>query len=235
MFLLLSTAEIAKTLNVEYEPDQDILREDEMYRKGGNGGGGGNIAQNIPAPPGPLGQLIDLNADQPSGLVMPPPLPSMPPAVTSASQQPPSFSASNSTPNPAGFNVVDPAQSQNSSAASKKSEEAHHLPPPLPNSMPSAPGTQSVPPSYESVVGGSGGQPSSAADFDESHLPSVPNLPDIPSDDDDDEPSNNKGNSAGGGAPGGNSAPPKGGNNNQEDFDFDDLQRRFAELKKKKY
>lgn len=240
--------EIAKTLNVEYEPDQDILREDELYRKGGSGGGGGgngNIAQSVPPPPGPLGQLIDLGAEQPSGLVLPPPLPAVPPASSSSASASASTSASSfsnssssnapSLPNPAGFN--DPTLNGDSGKGGKASEanSNFHLPPALPPNI-AAPGAQSVPPSYESVVGGGGGQPggTSGPDFDETHLPSVPNLPDIPSDDDD-EPPVNKGKGGGGGGAGGPGGASGSGGGGGDDFDFDDLQRRFAELKKKKY
>lgn len=65
--------EIAKTLNVPYEPDQEVLMEDEKYSHGGPGsssgsiGGGGGMAMPLP--------LIDLGP-----VPVPPPLPMMPPA-----------------------------------------------------------------------------------------------------------------------------------------------------------
>ena len=188
---------------MDYEPDETIMREDELYRKSFSSG----VAnESLPPPPGLVGPLIELD---------PPPLPSMPP--TGPYQ--PSSTTATLPPNIGniGFNVgINQSTSEEKKSAIFNQDTIHST---------TAPGTQSVPPSYESVVGPEKGARSSSlsplsqiSDFDETLLPSVPNLPEIPNDDGDDEINSKK--SVG---------------KNNDDFDFDDLRRRFDELKNKKY
>lgn len=213
--------EIAKSLNVEYTPDEEILREDEMYRKGGGSSGGGNLVNpsiHPPPPPGLSKPLIDLDIFPTTGQpVMPPPLPTNPPAVEPYPSS--SFGPTGTKVNgPIGFNVAD---SVSNNEMNKESEA--NFQPVLPTVPP---GVASIPPSYDSVIAGRTDKqsvPGDIPDFDES---SLPNLPEIPSDDDDIATKKTGGNNDSGGQ----QPPPS-----NDDFDFDDLRRRFDELKKKKF
>ncbi|XP_075587656.1 increased sodium tolerance 1-like protein [Dermatophagoides farinae] len=220
--------EIAKMLGVNYEPDEEVLMEDKKYNQGNDNnkpdssGGSGGSAQR--PPPGSMsGLLIDLAPTAPTSNE-PPPLPDMPPSgpygdLTSEA----SFlkkQLSDGRPPEIGF--VD-------------------LPP-----QPLDPGT-SVPPSYDSVVAHQSsksvptpiGQPppeapptsaSAKPEIDLDNLPAVPNLPDIPTDLDDFG-MNNKSTHGGSSANKRNDGSGTGGG--QDDVDFDDLRRRFEDLKKR--
>ncbi|OTF75557.1 IST1-like protein, partial [Euroglyphus maynei] len=79
--------EIAKTLGVHYEPDEEVLMEDKKYNHGNNdnkpgssgGGDGGGGAAQRPPPGSMSGLLIDFASSAPKS-DEPPPLPGMPPS-----------------------------------------------------------------------------------------------------------------------------------------------------------
>ncbi|KAH9425612.1 Vacuolar protein sorting-associated protein ist1 [Dermatophagoides pteronyssinus] len=221
--------EIAKTLNVHYEPDEEVLMEDKKYNQGnddskpGASGGSGGAAQR--PPPGSMsGLLIDLAPTAPT-TNEPPPLPDMPPS------------------GPYG-NLASEADFLKKQLSDGRPPEIGFIDlPPQPLDA-----GASVPPSYESVVSNqstkslpapSGPPPpevppasaSAKPEFNLDNLPPVYNLPDIPSELDDfgtnnksthDGSSSNKRNDGNGSGAGG-----------QDDVDFDDLRRRFEDLKKR--
>ena len=179
-------------MNVHYEPDQEVLREHDKFSNnssGGSGGSGGIHSGVDLGPPPEIGffdpsmhpsPLIDLNQNVP---IAPPQLPSKPPSAPFSDLQPPGFAFDSNTKNLEPSSTFSPQ-------------------------FPPNPTTESVPPSYDTVVNDS----SKAPTFDSSKLPSPPNpiLPDVPSDDllNDPDPSHNE--------------------------KFDDLMERFKNLKNRK-
>lgn len=216
-------------MNVHYEPDEEVLMEDKKYNQGnddskpGASGGSGGAAQR--PPPGSMsGLLIDLAPTAPT-TNEPPPLPDMPPS------------------GPYG-NLASEADFLKKQLSDGRPPEIGFIDlPPQPLDA-----GASVPPSYESVVSNqstkslpapSGPPPpevppasaSAKPEFNLDNLPPVYNLPDIPSELDDfgtsnksthDGSSSNKRNDGNGSGAGG-----------KDDVDFDDLRRRFEDLKKR--
>lgn len=183
-------------LNVHYEPDEEVLREDEKYRASMSS------SKLEPCTLNPLIDFSSVNQAQPA--VMPPPLPSFQPSSNALPSLP-----------------QEQAQSKDKLAENDGNDN-----PPIGFNVDAL---ASVPPSYNSVIANkpANEQPSAPSASNKNLGGSFPNLPDIPNDDldssdksDDSKKSNN--------------SKPGNGDKGIDDVDFDEIQRRFAELKKKK-
>uniref|UniRef100_U5EYT4 IST1 homolog n=1 Tax=Corethrella appendiculata TaxID=1370023 RepID=U5EYT4_9DIPT len=209
--------EIAKNYNIEYEPDPQVMREQQhldtlidLDDKNNLNTGGGGSDGGMMAPPQPPGFI---------GYPQPPPLPQMPPLPNNAPFNYPSFGGNS----PAGTGSAPPAPFQYN--IPPQPSGSNSLPPGISTEKKdlninqnflSEEKNQGPPPSYYSCSGLSPDdnmqnsskpkpQPRSKIPPDFPNLPSIPNdLPDVPDVPDDDE------------------------------IDFDDLSKRFEELKKKK-
>lgn len=222
--------EIAKIFNVDYEPDPLVMKDDRPSPgnsilidlsdrnnlDGGNGGSssGGGGGGGAPAPPGFIGY------PQPPALPQMPPLPNSSPfnypgtsGQNFASASAPPFNY-NIPPNPSGP-LVDEEKDLNINA-NFLNQEKH------------ATGESGPPPSYASLSPDDNMQNSAKPKpqprskiSPEMNFPILPNVPvDLP-----DVPTPPGGNVAGAGS---------GGQNDNDEIDFDELSRRFEELKKRK-
>ncbi|XP_022096122.1 IST1 homolog isoform X2 [Acanthaster planci] len=210
--------EIAKSHNVAYEPDPSILNPPDIdgllmdlgdealsgNKKGGGGGGG--ISVQLP----PQQQNYP-----PPAQVYPPPAQAYPPA---AQGYPPPASNPAYPPPTQTYPPAASLRMNDSRPPSYNNLASSHGPPSRPNAPPVGPATPRAPPYSENdpmyppnVQQSNHGPPAATAEPAMPVLPQVPTTSFPPLD-----------NSVGGNSGGG------------EDVDFDDLSRRFEELKKKK-
>ena len=197
--------EIAKSQNVSYEPDADVLREDEVYCAEEAGAGFSHSSDKC---------LIDLGNNSgenrnhgfppsgPSGgggggfgaFSAPPPLPSVPPSAP--------YPSMSMNTKPIGFNI--------DSGANRSASVPTGPHPPSYDTVMSPNESKDQPDSKPKPLPRANANPSSNLNDSFPELPSVPigNLPDIPND----EPKDSK----------------------DESIDFDDLTKRFEDLKKRK-
>lgn len=254
--------EIAKDQKIDYKPDPRILKEQEVLNSSGfrptassdEDDDGGRRQQAGQAPQGGF-NLIDLGDHYPRNPItapfnpygQPPPLPSEPPlgptpteTTNLSSLTEPSDASAPTVQIPIGFNVPSlnnsGASSNTSSDQSRLSEKMSSVTKrnndhAVPNS--GGPNSEGPPPNYDSVVNkgqtGSnqtqyysfgpdsdyGSQHRSKDDLDDT----LPELPPVPKDVNDGPPSSSAMNSS---------------TNLDDKIDFDDLTRRFEELKSKK-
>ncbi|KAI7690830.1 IST1 -like protein [Sarcoptes scabiei] len=193
--------EIAKIFGVDYEPDAEVMREDEKYQEGKNFKGGSDGG--TPAPPGLLIDLKNPNAPIESPSDQPPPLPLMPPSGSMMDSDYLRKQYSGQRPPEIGFIDLPPQDAIIDSSTS-------------------------VPPSYEAAVSNISVSPPDNSSQSKNlnivnldNFPSVPNLPDIPSDNDDIDGKKSTNFAA------------NDSNQTNDEADFDDLRRRFEDLKKR--
>lgn len=203
-------------MGVNYVPDEEVLIEDNKFNSGNDSKGGQASA------PG-MSLLIDLNNINANPSNQPPSMPPNMPSLFGSDSDYLQKHLSGEKPPEIGFINLPEQTSMPPSYDSLESSKPYEPPPSSGNSgnygnFGNTGNTGStVPPAAPAA--------SVNKEINLDNLPSVPNLPDIP--DDTDSTTGNKS------VFGNNNDSPAGGGN-QDDVDFDDLRRRFEDLKKRK-